>query len=290
MKILIAYSGGKDSQACLIWAVKEYGVENCTAVFCDTGWENPVTYEHIVSTCKQLNVNLDIIKNNKYNGLVDLSFKKKRFPSTKARFCTEELKLKPMIDYVLSKTEHLIIIEGIRRDESHNRSKMEQQCTYFKYYFEPMNNSKKDTYRKKDVLKWCEQYNADKLRPIFHWNAQETIDYIRNNGQEPNPLYFMGFHRVGCFPCIMSRHRAVKLIIENHPEQWQILKDAEKLVGTTFFHSDYIPKHAQTGKSIKWEKLATAEDVERYLLSKDCTIDMFKDDTPSCMSVYNLCE
>ena len=39
MKILIFYSGGKDSQACLIWACNKYGVENCEAVFSDTGWE-----------------------------------------------------------------------------------------------------------------------------------------------------------------------------------------------------------------------------------------------------------
>jgi len=61
MKILIFYSGGKDSQAALIWAVKElctfYAVSNCEAVFCDTGWENPVTYDHIISTTNDLNVN-----------------------------------------------------------------------------------------------------------------------------------------------------------------------------------------------------------------------------------------
>lgn len=56
MKILVFYSEGKDSQACLIWAVKQHGAENCEAVFCDTGWENPVTYEHIVQTTSQLNV------------------------------------------------------------------------------------------------------------------------------------------------------------------------------------------------------------------------------------------
>ena len=43
MKILVSYSGVKDSQACLINAIKEYGADKVTAVFCDTGWEHPDT-------------------------------------------------------------------------------------------------------------------------------------------------------------------------------------------------------------------------------------------------------
>lgn len=47
MKILVSFSGGKDSQACLIQAFKQYGGGNLTAVFCDTGWEHPDTYKHV---------------------------------------------------------------------------------------------------------------------------------------------------------------------------------------------------------------------------------------------------
>ena len=37
MKVVVSFSGGKDSQACLIEAAKKYGVSNIEAVFCDTG-------------------------------------------------------------------------------------------------------------------------------------------------------------------------------------------------------------------------------------------------------------
>jgi 7-cyano-7-deazaguanine synthase in queuosine biosynthesis len=37
MKIIVQFSGGKDSHAALIWAVKKYGAENITAQFSDTG-------------------------------------------------------------------------------------------------------------------------------------------------------------------------------------------------------------------------------------------------------------
>lgn len=290
MKVLIFYSGGKDSQACLIWAVKQYGVQNCEAVFCDTGWENPVTYEHIKTTTEQLSVRLVTVKSKKYDGMVDMAVKRKMFPMTRARFCTEELKSIPAIDYVLSHTEHLIVIEGIRAQESFSRSKMEAQCTYFKYYFQAGLNGKTHTYRKKDVIEWCKTYNADKVRPIFTWSSQQTIDYIIENGQTPNSLYYQGFTRVGCFPCIMSRQSEVKLIIDNHPEQWQAVKDVEKKVGSSFLKPDFIPKQFSTGVTINGNKFCTAEDVEKYLVGRDATLDMFEGTEPGCMSAYNLCE
>ena len=95
MRILVAYSGGKDSQACLLWAVKEYGKKNIEAVFCDTGWEHPVTYKHIIKTTQDLDVKLVTVKSKKYDGMIDLAEKKKRFPSSQARFCTSELKSIP---------------------------------------------------------------------------------------------------------------------------------------------------------------------------------------------------
>lgn len=286
MKVLIFFSGGKDSQAALIHSVNRYGVDRCEAVFCDTGWEHPLTYEHIETVTKQLGVKLVTLKNEKYDGMVDLAVKKKRFPSTKARFCTEELKSKPAIDYVLSHCEHLIVIEGIRKNESFSRSKMEPECMYFRHYYEPMENGKKHTYRVKDVRNWCKEYNADKIRPVFDWTAQMVIDYILANGQQPNPLYYQGFKRVGCFPCIMSRHADIKLIIENHPEQLQRLKSIETQVGTTFFPPNYIPT-----KYCENKRFPTVSDVERYLSNKNATLDMFDDGgQPGCMSMYGLCE
>lgn len=52
MKVLVAYSGGKDSQACLLWAVNQYGVKNIEAVFCDTGWESPISCSSYYHLCE----------------------------------------------------------------------------------------------------------------------------------------------------------------------------------------------------------------------------------------------
>jgi len=292
MKVLVSYSGGKDSQACLLWAVKEYGVKNIEAVFCDTGWEHPATYKHIIDTTAALGVKLVTVKSKKYNGMIDLAEKKTRFPSSQARFCTFELKMKPFIDYVLEQKEHLIIIQGIRALESHSRSQMQKQCRYFKYYFEPYNDKgKTHTYRKRDVIKWTEKYADDILRPVFDWTGQQVIDYIIENGQEPNPLYKQGFKRVGCFPCIMSGHKEVYEILKRYPERFDEIIEHEKRIGSSFFKIDFVPKYAQSGISSRTGKnFTTGEDIRTYLEAKNQTLDLFADDLPSCLSYYNLCE
>lgn len=327
MKILVAYSGGKDSQACLLWAAKKYGPSNIEAVFCDTKWENPITYQHIVDTTNVLGVKVVNLYSRKYDGMIDLAEKKKRFPSTKARFCTSELKSIPFIDYVLKQKEHVLVIQGIRAQESHDRNLMQSQCRYFKYYFEPYRTNsmtvkylsslkhlslaqkkqlskarsrlekgkddpKYHTYRKKDVFKWCEKYVDDILRPVFDWSAQQVIDYIIENGQQPNHLYKEGFKRVGCFPCIMSGHREVYEILKRYPEKFDEIIDHEKRIGSSFFKVDFVPEHSRTGVCKRTGKsYTTAEDVKRYLEAKNATIDLFADDSPiSCSSYYHLCE
>ncbi len=293
MKVLVAYSGGKDSQASLLRTVKNFGAKNVEAVFCDTGWEHPVTYEHIQKTTSALGVKLVTVKSKKYDGMIDLAEKKKRFPSAVARFCTSELKSIPFIDYVLEQKDHLLIIQGIRALESHKRSTMQRQCTYFKYYFEPYNDKgRTHTYRKKDVIKWTQKYAADILRPVFEWTGQQVIDYIIEEGQEPNPLYKEGFKRVGCFPCVMSGHKEVYEIIKRYPEHYDKIIEHEKRIGSSFFATHFVPKYVQTGKCGRIGKsFTTADDVKRYLTAKNRIGGLFPDDSPiSCSSYYHLCE
>jgi len=283
VKIIVSYSGGKDSQACLIHAVNKYGWENITAVFSDTGWEHPITYEHVKSVCEQLNVELITLK-SKFD-FISLAEYKKRFPSTKARFCTSELKMKPMIDYVLSLGDSCIIIQGIRAGESASRAKMDEQCMYFKSYFQPNASGRLESYRKKEVQEYCGKYDASVLRPIFRWTSQDVIDYILDAGQKPNPLYYKGFSRVGCFPCIMCRHSEVRELMKDESMKQRLL-DAENKIGRSFFPPDYIPKYAcQNGI------YPMVPDVFRYISNKK-NPDMFEPkEGYSCMSMFHgLCE
>lgn len=297
MKVLVAFSGGKDSLASILWAIDEFGLKNIEAVFCDTGWEHELTYNHVQEVVKNTGVKLTTVKSAKYDGFVDLAKNKGRFPSSQARFCTEELKTKPMIDFILSQTENLLIVQGIRKDESSARYKMMETCRFFKYYFEPYKidkNSKPKyfTYRKKEIIEWCKSYSDDILRPVFNWSAQQTIDFILSKGFKPNPLYYMGFSRVGCFPCIMCRHSEIRQMANETPDYAERLKKAEEEVGSTFFSPDDIPERFRTGFDFKSQKkITTVPDMLNYVASDPNQTELFEDKVDRrCMSFYGLCE
>lgn len=283
MKIIVSFSGGKDSQACLIQAVEKYGSDKVEAVFCDTGWEHPATYRHVEDITRMMKVGLTVLT-GAYS-FVSLAKHKNRFPSVKARFCTEELKIKPMIDWVLSQSESLIIIQGIRSGESAARSAMEPECMYFQNYFTAI-NGKKYSYRKKEVIEWCEKYDASILRPIKEWSSQDVIDCILNHNQLPNPLYYRGFKRVGCFPCIMCRLKEIELLSKDPDEVDKLIK-AEEFVGSSFFSTDTIPERFYKDKN-----KPRVQDVIKYVTDKTATLDMFEPEGGySCMSMFHgLCE
>lgn len=293
VKIIVQFSGGKDSQACLIKACKDYGSENITAIFCDTGWEHEDTYLHVISMVNQLGVNLIILKNNKVDGMEGLCKRMKWFPDSSNRMCTVKLKIEPMIDWILSQDDNLIIIQGIRAKESSTRALFETECSYFKEYF--TENSKR-LYRKKDVLEWCKTHDASVLRPIFDWDAQQVIDYILENGQRPNPLYEIGASRVGCFPCIFARMNEIK-IVSKFPEYVKRVVDLENHINkgreegseASFFSKNKIPtRFCKTNTNGS----PTFKEIVEYVTRNDNIPSLFESDPElSCMSLYHgLCD
>lgn len=317
LKLFVAFSGGKDSHATLIWAVKTYGSKRVTAVFCDTGWEHDITYEHIKNVCAELSVKLITLKSHKFKDFMDLAIKKKRFPSTKARFCTEELKSKPMIDFILDIVkESFVVFQGIRKDESSSRGKMTKTCTFFKHYFIPYAYDKKTgkpkfhTYRKNEIKEFCQTNQHVVFRPAFEWTGIYTMQYIIDNGHRPNQLYFQQSKRVGCFPCIMCTLGEVKSIADNSPEYKKRLINHENSLNemgqrSYFFGPGYIPAsfcektYIKTVKNKQTGKLRTivvgipsAEEVFNYVQRHASVLELEFEpkNNRSCMSHYGICE
>lgn len=296
MEIIVQWSGGKDSQASLIHTVKKFGNKSVMAVFCDTGWEHELTYQHIENVCNDLGVDLVIIKSKIYKDFIDLAKQHKRFPSTKARFCTSKLKNEPFIDFILDVIQDdVLVIQGIRADESLSRSKMEKQCTLFKYYFEPYNIDKHGrkeyhNYRSKEVKIYCSKYATEIERPVFEWTANDTLNYILDNGFNPNPLYYHGASRVGCYPCIMCRHGEIKNIILRDLSRLDLIVEAEKYVGRSFFPPNYIPKRYQSGKDINGKSYPTILDVKKYVMEIEKGHEKRDENKEGCMSYYGICE
>lgn len=283
MRIIVSFSGGKDSTASLIWAVNKYGSDNVEAVFCDTGHEASITYHYIDHVVRFCGVRLTVLKSD-YT-FESLARKKGRFPAFNMRFCTSELKIRPMINWLLDDVkEHVLIIQGIRWEESSARSKMPKSCRFFNL------DDKNYTIRRKDARKWIAKWDDSVLRPIIDWSAMDVINYIQENGLKPNPLYYKGFKRVGCFPCIMSTKSEIEAFRLSAPErlEWLIKLEAELKSG--FFSSNLTPERYWTGN-----RDGTAyPTIQDYLNAIETgQIDMFAPDDDSggsCMSYYHLCE
>ena len=157
---IISVSGGKDSAALLLLAI-ERETANLSAVFADTGNEHAQTYEYVeylsnhvfpIRTIKA-DFSAQIARKRIYvqekweekgvpestikqalqvlhptgNPFLDLCIWKGRFPSTKARFCSEELKRNPIIEQIMEPAlddGEVYSWQGVRRDESANRAKL----------------------------------------------------------------------------------------------------------------------------------------------------------------------
>lgn len=292
MKLIVTFSGGKDSLASLLW-VRNNLTKGFVTVFCDTGWEHPLTHKHIADVAAKLDLNLVTLRSRKYAGMAELAAGRKRFPSTRARFCTSELKIIPMVDYLLDEVgDNFMMVQGIRAAESASRALMAAQCDYFKFYKQPYGVDKKGkpkyhTYRRREVLEFCKTHATDVLRPVFEWSAQQVIDYIVENGIEPNSLYKMGYKRVGCYPCIMASQRDILNMSRQDPARIEQIAGLERQIGSSFFGPDKIPaRYIPKGRDYP-----LIGDVVRYIEWQNSTGDLF-DDSPatSCMSFYGLCE
>lgn len=301
---IVSISGGKDSAATLLLAI-ERNVPNLMAVFADTGNEHQITYEYVRYLEQKTGVPIiwlkadfsnqieekrqrleavvrgEYVPRNKWsveqavraiphlmptgNPFLDLCVWKGRFPSTKARFCSTELK-REVILYelqfpLIEKGYKIISWQGVRADESPDRAKL------------PVSDNIGD--------------GVTNYRPIHKWSAQDCFDMHSKHGLEPNPLYKMGMGRVGCMPCIHCTKDELRSIAARFPEeidriaQWEdVVGRASKSLSSTLFTSDY--RGHGIDDIVEWSK--TTRGGRHYDLIS------LTEDTTACSSVYGLCE
>lgn len=312
---VVSCSGGKDSTATLLLALNDPDVPRDTlhVVFADTGNEHELTYEYLGYLETELGIKIDWLRadfnerienKRRYietkwreervdesivqralevlrptgNPYLDLCLWKGRFPSRMAQFCTQELKTRPLSLYQqqiqVERGGDLWSWQGIRRDESEARKNalgLEQ--------FEPG--------------VWA-------YRPLIHWSAQQTVDYVRSCGVKLNPLYSKGMKRVGCMPCINAGKHEISQIAVRYPEhidriaEWEALVTAaSKSRRTTFFPAVIIPglnpelsnaeiaEQGSVWNVVKWAKT----------LRGGKKVDPQWEEAPQgCVSAYGLCE
>ncbi|UFQ02214.1 phosphoadenosine phosphosulfate reductase domain-containing protein [Pseudomonas fitomaticsae] len=311
---IVSLSGGKDSVATGLVA-EALEVPNLQGVFADTGHEHELTYEYIhyletVFSFPIRRVKADfteqIARKRRYvevtwrkqdvpesivlaaldvlhpTGIpfLDLCIWKGRFPSTKSRFCTEELKRNPIIEQVfiplMTPGNMVISWQGVRADESIDRR----------------------------FLPECDEVGGGlfNYRPILKWDVAAVFEAHRYAGIKPNPLYLQGAGRVGCMPCVNCGKDELREIGARWPKEVARVREWERLVSlaskrgsSTFFTATNDPTvHKRDDVDFK------THGIDRMIEWANTTrggreFDMLKmldrADAPNkCASAYGLCE
>lgn len=284
MKHVVGFSGGIDSQACALWVRKRFPLEDVILLNSDAGGnEDPITtefverYSHEVFPVVMLSPLVADMGNREPGAIAEAKLKptdpltfdlmaslKGRFPSVKRQFCTEHLKLSPQRRWCQENlTAHGISFErytGVRRDESRRR-KDTPECWDDDYF---------------DCVIHC---------PLATWTKQQCFDFVREAGEAINPLYTMGFNRVGCAPCINSSKGDVREWSARRPEMIDKIRRWEQRVGRTYF-APCVP-----GMTINW-----IDDVVKWAKTerggKVLSLPFIEADAEAntCVSKYGLCE
>jgi len=194
MRHIVLISGGKDSTATLFRVMEKIDRKNIIGLFNDTEWEHPDTYKYIDELEKFTGIKIYRTKPVKSVKEVITS----EILSVRTRKCSREAKVKPTRIFIRQfKPEPIVLYVGVRKDESTARA-----LRYKEFNEDIIVES--DTYSVKSQ-KVYENY------PIVNFTEKEVFDYIKSKGFYPNPLYSKGFKRVGCYPCIFSRVKEIKL-------------------------------------------------------------------------------
>ncbi len=167
----VPWSGGKDSTAALLIAKK--ACDEVVAIFSDTGLEFKYNEEYIERFAKILGINYIKV----YAGVKE-EMERRGPPSREDRWCTG-LKIKA-IERALKEEGIDTVIVGDRDSESESRSRRSPE-------------------------RYWEEARAKVLAPIKHWSAFMVEVYILSQGLYLNPLYPLGFYRIGCYNCPFMR-------------------------------------------------------------------------------------
>lgn len=227
---IVGFSGGIDSQACALWVRHHFPDDDIILLNSNAGRnESPITeqfvsdYSASVFPVVQVNaIYADLWKtegfaeSKGYKSKDELTFLemskiKGRWPSRRAQFCTEILKLRPQKRWVEENIESdYERYTGVRRDESAAR--------------------KNTPFRE-----WDDYFDCYVNHPLADWTKKMCFDYVQSYCEEINPLYKLGFGRVGCAPCINSGKDDVLLWAKRFPDMIEKIRKYEAESGRTFF-------------------------------------------------------
>lgn len=225
-KIIVPVSGGKDSQATLILAMQD-GRE-VIPVFNETGWDHPDTYKHLDYMVGFFGLTLAVTKWDDAPTLPELISKMGRFPFGLGRFCTSRYKQRAFKRWLHKQGGQFEIWLGIRSDESPQRRKKYGEMSVSDLY--EMGDLFPGEYPKN--IRSRMKYNL----PLLNHTREDVFSVIEKAGMVANPLYALGFDRVGCFPCLLAGKPTQELAFSTEfgKAQFKIIEQLEISIGEKY--------------------------------------------------------
>ncbi len=190
---ILGLSGGKDSAALAVYMKDK--VSQMEYVFCDTQKELPETYEFLARL--EAYLGKPIVRLNDERGFDHwLQVYNNYLPSSRMRWCTRQLKLKPFEKYV--GTEPVVSYVGIRADEDREGYISTKPNIKARFPF------KEDGLVHADILRLLEEAGLG-LPEYYKWRT-----------------------RSGCYFCFFQRKAEWAGLLEHHPDLFEEAKKYEK--------------------------------------------------------------
>ena len=217
----VSFSGGKDSQSVLDLVTRVIHSDDITIIFSDTTLEHDLTHKTVDKSIEFYKAKCPGLTFHTAKPVKSASelFKDMGLPSRFHRWCTPALKTAPynkLINKLVDADSKIIVFEGVRGEESAQRSKYKRIA---------------------DGAKHPLVINA---RPILYWNFSEVVLYNFYRNLPMNPLYRKGLSRVGCELCPYSSEWS-ESIISHINDKNQINKELRDDKSINKFQKEYIP-------------------------------------------------
>ena len=219
--LIVTYSGGKDSDVLLHLAESYLKVDEFEVLNSHTSVDAPQTVYHIREVFKRLGakgIKATVYQPRYKDGtpitMWNLIPKKKMPPTRLSRYCCAVLKE--------TSTPNRMCLTGVRRAESVNRQgrdifqirgKTKKDALYYSlgHAAEVHQESQdiQDDAWDCTLIKRMKEHGDIVVNPIYRWEDRDIWDYITKEGITVNPLYQMGYDRVGCVGCPEATYKKV---------------------------------------------------------------------------------
>ena len=296
---VIAFSGGKDSLACTLWAI-EQGFPNvelwhhivdgqegsslmdwpCTTSYCravadalglpiyfswlEGGFEREMNRENQKKARTFFETPDGLMSAGGTRGKLST---RKKFPQVSAdlrvRWCSAYLKIDvgsmALTNQERFRNSKTAFITGERAEESSARSK------YLDFEVDRTDN--RDSKLKRHV---------DRIRPIHQWPEADVWNIIGKYQIEPHPAYHLGWARLSCMSCIFGSKDQWSTVRQIAPDHFGRIASYEKEFDTTIQRKLSVQDLADAGQP--YEAATTNTTLANLAMTADYVLPVFTND------------